>query len=234
MTRKSMWMSGVGIAAASVLATAMVLKKDTTTAAGLPAPVNPREDAKPSLLARLTQPRQRMMTVPEGTAIAVRLEQGISTEKNQSGDSFTASLDGPLVVGRKVVAPSGSLVRGQLTEVVDSGRVEGRASLTMVLKEIEINGRSYDLDTAPRSFQAPGTKKRDAGVIAGSAAVGAAIGAIAGGGKGAAIGAGVGGGAGTGAVLATKGKPISFGPETRIRFTLSEPIQLPALATNAS
>ena len=71
------------------------------------------------------------------------------------------------------------------------------------------------------------TRKKDATVIAGGAALGAAIGAIAGGGKGAAVGAGVGGGSGTGYVLATKGEPVEYGPETRFTFALSQPLDLP-------
>jgi hypothetical protein len=63
-------------------------------------------------------------------------------------------------------------------------------------------------------------------MIGGGAGVGALIGAIAGGGKGAAIGAGIGGGAGTGTVLATKGKEIHYGPETRLQFTLASSIEI--------
>jgi len=234
MKNKAMWMSGFGIAAASVLATAMVLKTGTQSSDTKAITTAKSQAAKPSLVARLRNPLQQTITVPEGTAIPVRLSQGLSTEKNNSGDSFEATLDGPLVIGGKIVAPSGSRAGGKLTSVVDSGRVEGRARMTMVLNEIEINGKTYSLDTAPRSFQAESTKKRDVGVIAGTAAVGAAIGAIAGGGKGAAIGAGVGGGAGTGAVLATKGKSVEFGPEARVRFTLSGPVQLPVIRSAAS
>lgn len=233
MTKQTMWMAGAGIAAVSVLATAMVLAP-TQKSAETAEHISKAEVPKPSLMSRLISPRRQMMTVPEGTALSVRLDQGLSTEKNSSGDSFSASLDAPLVINGKLVAPSGSQVTGRLTEVVDSGRVEGRAKMTMVLNEIEVDGKSFDISTTPRFFEAQATKKRDAGVIAGSAAVGAAIGAIAGGGKGAAIGAGVGGGAGTGAVLATKGKPVAFRPETQIRFMLNSPVQMPVAKSATS
>ena len=170
-----------------------------------------------------------MIAVPTGTVIPVRLDAGVSSSHNTAGESFSATLAEPLMIDGKLVAPTGSRAEGVLTDVVDSGRVKGRARLTMVLREIEVGGKTYALSTAPRSFQAEASKKRDAGIIAGGAAVGAAIGAIAGGGKGAAIGAGVGGGSGTGVVLATKGKPVAFGPEARIRFTLTQPVQLPAV-----
>ena len=56
--------------------------------------------------------------------------------------------------------------------------------------------------------------------------VGAVIGAIAGGAKGAGVGAATGGGAGTGVVLATKGKEIRYGPETRLNFTLTNSVEI--------
>jgi hypothetical protein len=157
----------------------------------------------------------------------VRLNHAISTEKNSPGDQFTASLDRPLIVDGKVVAPAGSKVVGQLTQVREAGRVQGRASLTMVLRELVLENGKYDLKTQPLTLVARSTKKKDAVIIGGGAVAGAIIGALAGGGKGAAIGAGVGGGSGTGYVLATKGKAVAYGAETRFTFALTEPLQLP-------
>jgi hypothetical protein len=97
----------------------------------------------------------------------------------------------------------------------------------MILRTLEIGDSEYDVVTEPKTFVAKSTRKKDAAVIAGGAAAGALIGAIAGGGKGAAIGAGVGGGSGTGYVLATKGDAVAYGSETRFRFVLAEPVDLP-------
>jgi hypothetical protein len=58
------------------------------------------------------------------------------------------------------------------------------------------------------------------------AAIGTGIGAIAGGGKGAAIGAGIGAGAGTAAQVFTKGKQVQVPSETKLDFTLEEPVQV--------
>ena len=59
-----------------------------------------------------------------------------------------------------------------------------------------------------------------------SNALGAIIGAIAGGGKGAAIGAGTGGAAGTGVVLTQRGKAATIPSETRLIFTLDNPVTI--------
>lgn len=175
---------------------------------------------------RLTQPEE---TVQAGTKVQVRLDHGISTDSNQSGDQFTARLDNDLTVDGKLLAPAGSVVTGVLPEVDDSDRVKGRAVMSLALKSIMVDGEEYSLETHPITVEAEGTKKKDAAAIAGSAAVGTVIGAITGGKKGAAIGAGVGGGAGTGYVLATKGEEVEFGPETRFAFTLSESLTLPVI-----
>ena len=180
-----------------------------------------------SFFSRLSAPRQQMVTVPQGARLAIRLQQGINTEKNNPGDPFEATLDGPLVIQGKTLAPAGARVQGILTDVTDAGRVEGRASLTMILRHLFLGKDDYTLSTRPLTLVARSTQKKDAEIVGGTAAAGALIGALAGKGKGAAIGAGVGAGSGAGYVLATKGEPVAYGPETRFTFQLTEAIDLP-------
>jgi hypothetical protein len=216
--------AGAWIAVAALLSHALVGCRDAGVSA------DDRSSDSKSFLSQLASPFTRETgTVPVGTQIRIRLKQGISTEKNSSGEPFYASLDEPLTADGKALAPAGSEVVGELTNVEESGRVEGRARLTMTLREVVVNGEEYDLEVNPLTLVARSTKKKDAGTIAGSAAVGAVIGAIAGGGKGAAIGAASGGGAGTGYVLATKGEAVEYGPESRFAFSLSSPLQLPVV-----
>jgi hypothetical protein len=223
MTARHWTIAGAGAAGLAILAAVLMGRPGATVSADEPSGSDDR-----SFFSRWTAPREKLETVPAGSRVAIRLEHGISTEKNTSGDEFTASLDGPLSVNGKVLAPKGSKVTGLLTDVTDAGRVEGRASVTMVLRRLTVGEEEYTLSTQPLTFVAKNTKNKDAGIIAGSAAAGAVIGAIAGGGKGAAIGAGVGGGSGTGYVLATKGEPVAYGPETRFTFSLTEALDLPA------
>jgi hypothetical protein len=95
-----------------------------------------------------------------------------------------------------------------------------------VLTDIVRSGKDIPISTKSFVAVAQNTKKRDAAVIGGGTGVGALIGGIAGGGKGAAIGAAVGAGAGTGTVLATKGKELHYPPETKLSFTLANPVTL--------
>jgi hypothetical protein len=131
------------------------------------------------------------------------------------------------VVGGRTVLAKGTKVHGRVVEAKESGRVKGRASIELKLTEIvRKDGKSVDISTKTYSALAPATKKRDAAIIGGGAGLGAVIGALAGGGKGAAVGAAVGGGAGTGTVLATKGKEVRYGAETRLVFTLASPAEI--------
>ncbi len=165
--------------------------------------------------------------VPKGTPIRVRLTQTVSTDRDRAGDEFSAVLDGAISVDGQILAPAGTKVIGKLPSVEGSKKVKGRAEMQLTLDQLIIDGTKYGIDTHPLTIRAEGSEKKDAAVIAGSAAAGAILGALTGGGKGAAIGAGVGGGAGTGFVLATKGEEIEFGPETLFEFKLSQPLELP-------
>jgi len=164
--------------------------------------------------------------VPAGTPLHIRLKEGVSASKSEPGMEFSASLADPVLVNGKTVLAQGSSVVGRVVDARESGRVKGRASLSLVLTSVVHNGKSVPVETRTYVGVAKSTKKRDAGVIGGAAGVGAVIGAIAGGGKGAATGAAIGGAGGTGAILATRGEDVHYPPETRLTFVLSKAAEL--------
>jgi hypothetical protein len=178
------------------------------------------------LPAKPKPPVVEKTTLPEGTRLRVALIDGVSTTKSSPGDQFMASVSEPVVIDGKTVIQKGTKVRGRVTDVAESGRVKGRASIRLVLTDIVQGGKELPIATKPFIAVAENTKKRDAVMIGGGTGVGALIGGIAGGGKGAAIGAAVGGGAGTGTVLATKGKDLHYPPETKITFTLMNSVEM--------
>jgi len=167
------------------------------------------------------------VTVPAGTLLTVRLGETVSSEKNRPGDTFTATLDQPLVVEGFVLAERGARVQGRVLEAEQAGRVRGLASLKVHLVRLHTaDGQEVEIRTEPFAKTSQPSTGDDAKKIGVGAAIGAAIGAIAGGGRGAAIGAGVGGAAGTGTVMATRGKPAVLASETRLTFRLQEPVTL--------
>lgn len=191
-----------------------------------PAQIPPMNaEARPE---RKPEPRKaRTVTIPAGTLLTVRVNETLSTRRNQTGDSFSATLDQPVVVDGFVIAERGSKVEGRVAESDPGGRVKGVSHIALELVRLSTSdGQRVRLQT--ESFAKEGQKdtKRDVAKIGAAAGIGAAIGAIAGGGKGAAIGAAAGGAAGTGGVMATRGAPAELPAETRVSFRLREPITI--------
>ena len=170
-------------------------------------------------------PQPHTVTIPGGTLLSVRLGETISTQRSRAGDTFTATLDQPLIIDGFVIAERGARARGRVVESDPAGRVRGLAQLGVELTEISTSdGQKVRVNTAAFRRQAQSSKKKDAAKVGIGAALGAAIGAIAGGGKGAAIGAGVGGAAGAGDVMMTRGDQVELPVETRLSFRLAEPV----------
>lgn len=167
----------------------------------------------------------RTVTIPAGTILTIRTIQALSTKSNAAGDTFSGTLDQPLVVEDMVIAERGSRVEGKITEVTESGRVKGVAQIAIALTKINTSdGQTADIGTQNFVVEAEKSTKSDATRVGIATGIGAALGAIFGGGKGAAIGAATGGAAGAGTVLVTKGKPAEIPSETRINFRLDKPL----------
>jgi len=165
--------------------------------------------------------------IPQGTVLTIRMIDSVDSERDYVGKTFQASLDEPVLdpSGRTLV-PRGADVVVKLVDDVQSGKIEGRTVLTLDIVSLRVNGREVDVDTVAITEQSNSRTARSGKVIGGTAALGAIIGAIAGGGKGAAIGAGAGAGVGTAAQVATKGQRVRIPSETRLTFTLQQPVRL--------
>ena len=172
-------------------------------------------------------PAPRQVTLTAGTLIPARTVEGLSSDRNQAGDGFTATLDAPLVVNGLVIAERGAHLEGKVVQADKAGRVKGVSELSIELTQLTTSdGQHVPIDTESFVKHGQTSKKEDAAKIGGGAALGAIIGAIAGGGTGAAIGTAVGGAAGTGAVIGTRGKAVAIAPETRISFRLKNTVTL--------
>lgn len=165
-------------------------------------------------------------TVPSGTRVQIRLAESVSSKTNETGNTFQAQLDRDLVIDGNLVAPEGSRVVGTLTDVKKSGKVKGKAQMSMTIDKIFVGEEGYPIQANTLSFEASGSTKKDATRIGIATGIGAVVGAIAGGGKGAAIGSAIGAGAGTGVVLATPGENVEFGVETPMEFALRAPVTM--------
>jgi hypothetical protein len=164
------------------------------------------------------------VVVPEGTQLAITLDQSLASNQQKSGDEFDASVAAPVVVDGKTVIPKGAKVTGRVVEARESGRLKGVAVLKLALVSVEVDGKDYDLQTTSVTRSGKNHNKRNAVLIGGGTGVGAAIGAAAGGGKGALIGGAIGAGAGTGTAVATGKLDITIPAETQFSFKLTQPV----------
>jgi len=172
------------------------------------------------------RPERRVsgVVVPEETPLVVGLQGSLSTLENQPGDEFDTYLEKSIKVDEEVVFPADTLVRGVVVDCRPSGKVKGKAEMTIRLKAIKYKGNMMPLKSNSLQFIAEGSTTKDAAIIGGGGGVGALIGGLIGGKKGAAIGALIGAGGGTAVVLKTSGKEVEFRPETRFQFILTRPL----------
>ncbi len=171
-------------------------------------------------------PQPVTVTVPANTIVTVRTIDSIDSKTNQTGQVFKASLDAPIVADDRVIVPAGADAYIKLVSASSAGRMTGRSELGLELSGIVFQGKTYNVVSSDVKQSGASRGKRTAETIGGGAALGALIGAVAGGGKGAAIGAAVGGGAGTGVQVFTKGQQVKIPSETRLDFTLQQPLEI--------
>lgn len=176
--------------------------------------------------------------VPNNTVITARLNQDLTSDMTKEGDRFSAVVSSPSQY-------AGATVEGYISKLERSGRLTGRAEMTLMFDRIRLrNGNEYRFSGLIETVRTPngetvrvdneGAVREDSqtnrtitrtGI---GAAIGAVIGAIAGGGKGAAIGAAVGAGAGAGSVLIQGRDNIDLDRGTELTIRSSAPRDLEA------
>ncbi len=191
---------------------------DTSSEMAPPPPSNPAPSTPPP------PPTPKKLIIDQGTQITVRLIDPIDSEKNQTGDTFRATLNAPLTSDGEQAVPAGVELTGHLVEVRSAGKFAGQSLVAMQLDSLSSGGKTYNLQTDQYKKQGSSRGKNTAEKVGGGAVIGSIIGALAGGGKGAAIGAAAGAGVGGGVQAATKAQQIKLPSETVLNFTLHAPI----------
>lgn len=167
------------------------------------------------------------ITLPPGTWVTVRVNEPLSSDRNQTGDAFTGTLLEPIVANGLLIARRGATVTGIVTEAQKAGRVSGVSHLKLELSGIQLaDGRQIQVKTKLIDRRGNTSYGRDAFAIGATTATGAAIGAGVNGGVGAGVGAAAGLVVSTIGVLFTRGRPTVVGPETPLTFSMETPIAL--------
>ncbi len=188
-------------------------------------------------------------TVPAGTKILLVLRSAIDTRSAKAGDGVYLSSIFPVVVGNRVMIPTGVYVQGVIDRVQRGGRIKGKAQLDMHFTSIIFpNGSVVEIpgvvDSLPGAknqtvnsngegtIQQNGDKGRNAGQTAEIALpTGAGVGTIGGGSTGHPIEGGL---AGLGAGLATVGvvslftrnADVDIPTGTQVEMVLQRPLEL--------
>jgi len=184
-----------------------------------------RHDRPPAAVPHYGLPA--VLTIKPGTFVTVRVEQELSSDRNQQGDVFNASLAQPIVVDGVVVAQRGQSVMGRVAEAVKAGRASGTSRLALQLTGLTLaDGTQANVQSQLINRNGQTSVGRDVGAVATTTAAGAAIGAAADWGRGAAIGAGAGATAGIIGVLLTRGHPTVVYPETVLTFRVDTPVNV--------
>ena len=164
------------------------------------------------------------VTVPYGTTILVQLTEALSSDLNRQGDTFSAKLVSPIMVGNRIAIPEDATVQGEIVEVRSAGHFNGSSELVAKVTRLTYDGKTYNFRSSEYSTKSATQDIQTAEIIGGGAGAGAILGAILGGKKGAVIGAVLGAGVGTGARVMSKPRQIELPAQSTLSFRLESPL----------
>ena len=207
------------------IANAVALEFSAREPAKAPPPAA-KPAAKPAVAAASAPaPPAKVVTVPAGTPINVRLTQAIDVDGSQTGMKFKGLVDDPVMIGGSIVIPRGASAMLQAVTVEQSGKMKGSDKITLKLNAVGFAGMVHEVATTYVESKGKGEGKKTGRKVAGGAGLGAIVGGIAGGGSGAAIGAAVGGA--TGAAVSAGGEEhLKLPAETRLQFQLTAAVNI--------
>lgn len=173
---------------------------------------------------------QRLVTVPVGTVIGLRMDTHISSDTSRVGDRFTATVFREVTVDGRAAVPAGAKVEGHIAAVTPAERASKAGTLAIAFDRIVFSrGYSIPVDATLTTLNEEGRRRIEQDIdnegrvgggnrtrrgilfIGGGAGAGAVIGAVTSGAKGAAVGAGI------GAVLGTIGLLLSNGEKAEVQ-----------------
>lgn len=179
-------------------------------------------NAVPSNTAVTDMGPERMLTLPVGTELDVRLQTPLSSETARVEQRFEATTVLDVEMGRDVAIPAGSVVRGFVSSVKQAGRLDRTGSLTLSFDEVVVGQRISRLRASVVKALDPKTTD-DLTRVGTAAVVGAVLGGILGGTKGALLGVLIGGG---GTIASTEGSDVELPVGTVLRIRLDQPLEV--------
>ena len=139
--------------------------------------------------------------LPEGTPIPIRLQKALSSASSHAGDTFSATIDEPVVIDGQTLVDRGTPATGRVLEAKPAASSRGSSLepgyLRIVLVSLKIGGRPVMIETS--SIFAKGGSRDERTPAAGAA---------------------------SGAGQEDKDKDIVFGIDRRLNFRLAQTVDL--------
>ena len=124
-----------------------------SSSSATPVQIQPSETAPPA-------PAKKTYLVPAGTKVLLQLRSAVNTRSARPGDGVYLVSSFPVVVGNRVMIPSGVYVQGMVDRVERAGHVKGKAQLDMHFTSIIFpNGSVVEIPGLVNSL--PGAKKQE-------------------------------------------------------------------------
>jgi BON domain len=163
------------------------------------------------------------VTVPPGSMLRIRINQGLDSNHIQVGANFDGTVLTDIVAGGQVAIPRGATVSGVVVGAKKAGTFKGQGELSLQVNSVTLGGQVYPLTSDVWAQNGRDKTPGTVGSTVGTSAFGALLGGLAGGGVGAAIGAGAGAGVGLAGSAATPRGQIIIPPESVLVFRTAAP-----------
>lgn len=139
---------------------------------GAPPYANPPQTVAPPAL-----PPQ--LNLKAGTYVTVRVNQTLSSDKNQAGDTFTATLVGPLVADGFVVARPAQTFAGRVSEAAKTNKDKGVSHLGLQLTDLMfVDGQHAAIQSELVAVNGPKPNNGSTTVSGGTGAAGSTPGVL--------------------------------------------------------
>ena len=143
---------------ADAVAVEFSARKPAPPPAPKPAPKPARRPAAAAPAA--PAPASKVVTVPAGTPINVRLTQAIDVDGSQAGMTFKGVVDDPVMVGGSIVIPRGASAMLQAVKVEQSGKMKGSDKITLKLNAVSFGGMVHQFATTYVETKGKGEGKK--------------------------------------------------------------------------
>ncbi|NYF80465.1 BON domain-containing protein [Granulicella arctica] len=172
----------------------------------------------------------RPVTVPPGSLLRIRINEGLDSKHTQPGTPFDAIVLNDVVADGAVAIPRGASVQGVVVDAKSGGVIKGHGELQLKLTQVTLGGATFPITSNVWTRDSADKSGQTIGSAVGMGAFGALIGAVAGGGPGAAIGAAAGGAAGIGTSAASGSRQVMIPSEAILTFHLTQPAPMTTIS----